>query len=165
MNNEQLNNKAFLNLMESTSNRRLIQHLRLQLFNKIDWQPEELPKLKLENSNVEKETFEEIEITTEFIIEELEKQVYIYKTYFRPKPCSLDDREIFEEYLVNQELRSYLLKGEEAKFGWEIFYLEYLSKFYNDFERKNDDKIGYHQKLYEFIVLDMDYDGEYECYH
>ena len=162
---ENLNNKAFLNLMESVSNRRLIQHLRLQLFKNIDFQPEVLPNLKLSNSKIEKDIFTEIETTVKLIIEELEKNVYIYKTYYRPKPCCLDERESFENYLVNQELRSYLLNGEESKFGWEIFYLEYLSKFYYDIDRKKDDKIGYHQKLYEFVVLDMDYDGEYECYH
>ena len=162
---ENLNNKAFLNLMESVSNRRLIQHLRLQLFKNIDFQPEVLPNLKLSNSKIEKDIFTEIETTVKLIIEELEKNVYIYKTYYRPKPCCLYERESFENYLVNQELRSYLLNGEESKFGWEIFYLEYLSKFYYDIDRKKDDKIGYHQKLYEFVVLDMDYDGEYECYH
>lgn len=158
---EEFKETAFLKLMEATSNRRIIQHLRLRLFQETDFEPEKMPGLKLENSRVERETFQHIKITAEFILEELEKNVFIYNRYFRPIPYEGDLRGT----MVKAEVRGYLLNGEEQLFGWEIFYLEYLARFLNDKDRLEEDPIGYYQKIYEYIVLDMDYDGEYECYH
>lgn len=158
---QEFKDEAFIKLMETTSNRRLIQHLRLRLFQKVDFTPEKLVELNLQNSEVEKETQEAIKFTAECILEELSNNVSIYNRYFKPNNY---DRNLRNSFL-KAEVRSYLLKNEEYKFGWEIFYLEYLAKFLHDNDRLENDTIGYYQKLYDYIVLDMDYDGEYECYH
>lgn len=151
--------KAFLKLMESTSNRRVIQHLRLRLFQETDFPPEILEELNLRNSRIEKDLFLNIKTTANLIEEQLEQNIYIYNRYFRPIPTYG-----LSSNLLKEEVRGYLLKGEESLFGWEIFYLEYLSKFLYDKDRLDEDPIGYYQKLYEFIVHDMFYDGKYECY-
>lgn len=152
--------KAFENLMESTSNRRIIQHLRLQLFQKTDFPPEKMEVLNLRNSRIEKDLFLDIKTTADLILEELERNIFIYNRYFRPLSI-----ESLRSNILKAEVRSYLLKGEEDLFGWEIFYIEYLAKFLYDNDRLENDPIGYYQKLYDFIVLDMNYDGKYECYH
>lgn len=151
---------AFTKLMESTSNRRIIQHLRLRLFQETDFLPEKLDILNLRNSTIEKDLFLDIKTTAELIIEELEKNIFIYNRYFRPLPI-----EGLRSNILKSELRGYLLKGEEELFGWEIIYLEYLAKLLNDNDRLENDTIGYYQKLYDYIVQDMSYDGKYECYH
>lgn len=158
---EEFKEEAFLKLMEATSNRRLIQHLRLRLFQKVDFEPEKMADLNLQNSQIEKETNQIIKFTADTILEELEKNNFIYNKYFRPVIYEGDLR----SSLFKAEVREYLLKNEEQLFGWEIFYLEYLARFLNDKDRLENDPIGYYQKIYEYIVLDMDYDGEYECYH
>ena len=158
---EEVKEKAFIKLLESTSNRRIIQHLRLRLFQNTDFPPKTLMELNLKNSEVEKDTYLDIKTTAELILDELEKNVYIYNRYFRPVQYEGQLR----DSILKAEIRSYLLKGEEYLFGWEIFYLEYLAKFLNDKDRLENDPIGYYQKIYEYIVLDMDYDGKYECYH
>lgn len=159
---QEFKNQAFFKLMETTSNRRLIQHLRLRLFQNVDFTPEKLVELNLQNSEIEKETQQTIKFTAESIIEELKKNISIYNRYFRPNNY-WDGR--LRNNLLKAEVRSYLLRNEEYKFGWEIFYLEYLARFLHDNDRLENDPIGYYQKIYEYIVLDMDYDGEYECYH
>ena len=157
---EEFQETAFIKLMESVSNRRIIQHLRLRLFQNTDFLPEKLEGLNLRNSQVEKDIFLDIKTTGELILEELEKNIYIYNRYFRP--CNYEG---LRNGFLKAEVRGYLLKGEERLFGWEIFYLEYLAKFLNDKDRLENDPIGYYQKIYEYIVLYMDYDVEYECYH
>lgn len=158
---QEFKDEAFIKLMETTSNRRLIQHLRLRLFQKVDFTPEKLVELNLQNSEIEKETQQTIKFTAESILEELSNNVFIYDRYFKPSHYEGDLRNSF----LKAEVRGYLLRNEEYKFGWEIFYLEYLAKFLHDNDRLENDPIGYYQKLYDYIVLDMDYDGEYECYH
>lgn len=157
---EEFKEKAFTKLMESVSNRRVIQHLRLQLYQNTDFPPENLDLLNLRNSRIEKDLFLDIKTTASLIEDELEKNIYIYNRYFRPMATSS-----FRSNILKSIVRNYLLKGEEYLFGWEIIYLEYLSKFLYDNDRLEEDPIGYYQKLYDFIVLDMDYDGKYESYH
>lgn len=157
---EDYKEKAFIKLLESTSNRRIIQHLRLRLFKETDFPPEKLDQLNLRNSKIEKDLFLDIKTTASLILDELEKQVYIYNRYFRPLSI-----EGLRSNILKAEVRGYLLKGEEYLFGWEIFYLEYLAKFLNDKDRLEEDPIGYYQKIYEYIVYDMTYDDKYECYH
>lgn len=157
---QEFKERAFIKLMESVSNRRIIQHLRLKLFQNTDFQPNILDQMNLRHSRIEKDLFLDIKTTANLIIDELEKNVYIYNRYYRPLP-----HEGLRSNILRAEIRGDLLKGEEYLFGWEIFYLEYLSKFLNDKDRLEEDPIGYYQKIYEYIVLDMDYDGKYECYH
>ena len=54
------------------------------------------------------------------------------------------------------------MDDEEELFGWEIVYAEYLKKFIEDNYRLEIDPIGYYQKIYDFITLDLTYDGVYE---
>lgn len=154
MNNEsEYRDTALTGLMQAISNRRLIQHLRLKLFRKSDFKPEDLEPLNLRNSEIEQDLFTDIFITTTDILELLEENVFIYRKYFIPRPQ------------FNQtNVRDLFLPGEEDYFGWEIFYAEYLRKFYEDHRRKTNDIIGYYQKIYEFIMLDLTYDNEYELY-
>lgn len=149
--NSEFRDTALSRLLESISNRRLIQHLRLQLFKKVDFQPKNLDELNLTNSTIEKDIYFWIEITAKDILEQLKENVWIYKFYFLPRYQGLQEN-----------VRDLLLPGEEEKFGWEIFYEEYLEKFLNDSRRLEIDPIGYYQKIYEFISVDLTYNDEWE---
>ena len=145
---------ALTKLIESISNRRLIQHLRFQLFKKSDFQPKELVELNLNNSTIQQELYEEIDLIAQDILDLLNENVFIYKRFFIPKRC----------LLPIEDVRDLFLQGEEELFGWEIFYQEYLEKFITDKKRKSEDPIGYYQKIYEFILIDLSYGDIYESY-
>lgn len=144
---------ALTNLLEAISNRRLIQHLRLQLFKNVDFQPKDFNKLNLKNSIIEKDIYWWIYISASDILEQLTTNKTIYFQYFSPRN---NPRET--------NVRDLMLPGEEEKFGWEIIYQEHLEKFINDEQRKENDPIGYFQKIYEFIMLDLTYDDEWETF-
>ena len=142
---------ALNKLLKSISNRRLIQYLRLELYKNIDFEPKNLESLNLIHSSIEKECFEFIKEFAQDILEQLNENKNIYFGYFYPSKIGLG---------VN--VRDLLLENEEELFGWEVIYAEYLEKFVNDNDRLEIDPIGYHQKLYDFITLDLTYDGVYE---
>lgn len=142
---------AFIRLMDSLSNRRLIQYLRLELFKKIDIQPKYLEEENLLNSKFMDDTFLDIKISSEFILELLEEQVLIYTIFFAKSNLSW-----------KTNVRDMLLPGEEDKFTWEKHYRKWLRKFYDDEKRIVIDPIGYHQKLYDFIIRDLTYGDVYD---
>ena len=149
----QYKDRAFDGLLRSISNRRIIQTLRKELFKKADFQPEEIPNLNLCNSQIEEDLFFYIDFYANEIIENLEENVGIYKNFF-----------LQSKTLLVENVRDLLLPDEEILFGWEIFYNEYLNKFVQDEHRKKIDKIGYYQKIYEFIMIDMTYNEKYETF-
>ena len=142
---------ALNKLLKSISNRRLIQYLRLELYKNIDFEPKNLESLNLIHSSIEKECFEFIKEFAQDILEQLEENKMIYFGYFHPSKIGL-----------GRSVRDLLLEDEEELFGWEIVYAEYLKKFIEDNYRLEIDPIGYYQKIYDFITLDLTYDGVYE---
>ena len=144
---------ALTRLLDAISNRRLIQHLRFQLFKNVDFQPENLIELNLKNSQIEKDIYLWISTIAKEILEQLNDNVDIYKYYFMPNVVGL-----------KENVRDLLLDNEEELFAWEIFYQEYLKKFLEDKERLAKDPVGYYQKIYEFIMLDITYNDLYESY-
>ena len=142
---------AFSRLMDSISNRRLIQYLRLELFKEIDIQPKYLEEENLLNSKYMDDTFFHIKNTSELILELLEEQVLIYTIFFSKSNISW-----------KTSVRDMLLPGEEDKFTWEKHYRKWLRKFYDDEKRIVIDPIGYHQKLYDFIIRDLTYGDVYD---
>lgn len=142
---------ALQRLLESISNRRLIQHLRLQLFRNVDFEPKNLVNLNLTNSTIQEDIFHWIKITAKDILEQLKENTWIYKFYFLPISQGL-----------TENVRDLLLPGEEEKFAWEIIYEECLEKFINDNRRLEMDPIGYYQKIYEFLTLDLTYNDQWE---
>jgi len=142
---------ALSELLKSISNRRFIQFLRLELYKKIDFEPKNLELLNLIHSSIEKECYEFIKEFAQDILEQLEENKAIYFKYFHPSKTGL-----------GCYVRDLLLEDEEELFGWEIYYSEYLKKFIEDKDRLEIDPVGYYKKLYDFIILDLNYDGVYE---
>lgn len=149
--NDEYRDIALTRLLESISNRRLIQHLRLELFKNCDFEPKNLGSLNLHNSSIEKDIYWWIIRVAQDILEQLEENKGIYLGYFHPSKIGL-----------RRNVRDLLLENEEELFGWEIFYTEYLKKFIEDKDRLEIDPVGYYQKLYDFITLELTYDGVYE---
>lgn len=151
---DEYRNIAFERLLTAISNRRLIQHLRLDLFKKIDYQPKDIIRENLLNSQIMDDVFYQIKFYSEEILGLLKDQVYVYSFYF--KPCRQG---------LARNVRDMLLPGEEELFTWEEHYKKWLTRFVNDEKRMMVDPIGYHQKLYEFIIMDMTYGDVYDNIH
>lgn len=144
-------NFAFEKIMKSVSNRRLIQHLRLKLFVKLDFQPKNFKKLNLTNSNIEKDYFFNIKNTAKDILECLEENNQIYEYHFAPDMQGL-----------TTNVRDMLLPGEENLFQLDCFYCYYLRNLFTDTTLELLDPTRYYQEIYDFIMLDLTYDHNYD---
>ena len=151
-NNSEYKNRAFNSLMKAISNRRLIQHLRLELFKKVDYQPKDFIQKNLVNSIVMDDTFLEIILIVEEIL-----------------PLLNENQDIFYQYFIvnriSNNCKDLLLDNEEELFQWDIHYCKWLQTFYDDEKRMITDLLGYYQKLYDFIILDMTYGDIYDNIH
>lgn len=146
---EEYRDLAFTRLMESVSNRRRIQSFRFKLFKKVDIQPKYFKKLNLIGSSLADDIYYYITDTARDIIDLLNENIYIYNFYFDPG-------------LGGQNVRDMLLPGEEELFHWDNTYMEYITNYYDQFEVKLVDPIGYYQRIYDFIIDKMTYDEVYD---
>lgn len=152
-NENNIKDKAFLKNMEALSNRHVIQYLRHSLFKKVDFQPKNLVKQNLLNSQIMDDIFYEIKYTAADIIDLLKENKEIYNMYFMEKPI--------QTRLITT-CKDVLLPGEEEEYQWDIHYFKWIKTFARDGKRLVIDPIGYHQKLYEFIIMDMTYGDIYD---
>lgn len=143
--------EVLIELMESISNRRLIQHLRTKLFKQIDIQPKDLKSVNLTNSTIEKDIFYLIKTNSEYILHELQENRRIYRAYFGATDQG-----------PGKNVRDMLLPGEEDLFIWDQFYLEYLEKFLNEKDQELFYPVKYYQKLYDFVIKDMTYNNRFD---
>ena len=97
-----------------------------------------------------------IKNSSEEIIELLEENRKLYIKYFNPNRQGLNQ---------SVRVRDLLLPDEEELFFWDRHYLKWLKKCFNDNKRLIIDPIGYYQKLYEIIIIDMSYGDVYDNLH
>lgn len=152
-NENNIKDRAFLENMKVLSNRHVIQYLRNSLFKKVDFQPKNLVKENLLNSQIMEDIFYDIKTTTAEIIGLLKDNKHIYNMFFKNK--NIQTR-------LNETCKDILLPGEEELYQWDIHYLKWINLFARDGRRLIIDPIGYYQKLYEFIIMDMTYGDVYD---